>query len=330
MKRVMIIFGGKDDEESMARHIARSVGCVLATATVNGKPVHAGNAYYADGFRIDEGSLDSVERVVIFECSPAAAGDLEVIAQCDHHNPGDPGYGLGPKEFMSASSIGQLLEILTLKYGGKMWEKIGWTPCISRFYGRDKGAYCRFLEGDWIVGYDLQDPLLWDSAFTWVIPKEIVLTAADDNCPADAYAGRCPGVQPEEFLAYRIKMIERFYTNHPKLPNKSKEEIFASIQEAKKKLLAAPLVDGVRDLREFGLIDELPDAALSIGEAYMASLPETDRGNNPTGNIKIVLGGHTTPEAVERFMRWGNSLPNRVGDAYGNPIRGFAGVIVES
>lgn len=89
------------------------------------------------------------------------------------------------------------------------------------------------------------------------------------------------------------------------------------------------MVDGVRDLRGAGKIEELPEAALSIGEAYMASLPDTDRDRNLTGNTKIVLGGHTTPEAVTRFMEWGNSLPNKVGNAYGNPTRGFAGVIVK-
>ena len=77
------------------------------------------------------------------------------------------------------------------------------------------------------------------------------------------------------------------------------------------------------------MIDELPEAALSIGEAYMASLPDTDRDRNPTGNTKIVLGGHTTPETVERFMEWANSLSGHIGDAYGNPIRGFAGVVVK-
>jgi hypothetical protein len=41
-----------------------------------------------------------------------------------------------------------------------------------------------------------------------------------------------------------------------------------------------------------------------------------------------VLGGHTTPEQVRRFMEWGNSLDNKVGSAYGNPDRGYAGVVV--
>lgn len=158
---------------------------------------------------------------------------------------------------------------------------------------------------------------------------ELELIAAGDHCPADAYKGNCPGVDPEEFLHFRIVGKVAFYASNPRIPSKTEEEIRADILLAQEKLATAPSVNGVRDLREAGKIEELPEAALSIGEAYMATLPDTDREGNRTGNTKIVLGGHTTPETVERFMGWGNSLPNRVGDAYGNPTRGFAGVVVK-
>lgn len=275
-ENMMVVFGGQDVEEQAAREVAREAGCILATATFGGKPVHAGNAYRADGFAVDEGDLDAVEQVVIFECAPAAAGDLEVVAKCDHHNPGDKGFGLGADQYWEASSLGQLCKLL----------------------GAER-------------------------------THELELVAAGDHCPADAYAGRCDGVDPLEFLDFRVAGKVAFYANHPKIPNKSAEQIHVAIKAAKKKLADAPLVDGVRDLRGAGMIDELPEAALSIGEAYMASLPDTDRDRNPTGNTKYVLGGHTTPETVTRFMEWGNSLPNRVGDAYGNPVRGFAGVVVK-
>jgi len=274
--KMIIIFGGEDAEEASARAVAREAGCALATATVGGTKVHAGNAYKADGFTVDEGDLSAVNRAVIFECAPAVVGDLGVVAICDHHNPGDSGYGLGAGQYWEASSLGQLCAVL--------------------------GA-----------------------------PRthELELVAAGDHCPADAYEGRCAGIDPAEFLDFRILGKVAFYANHPKLPSKTAEEIRAAMESAQAKLATAPIVDGVRDLRATGRIDELPEAALSIGEAYMASLPDTDRDRNPTGNTKIVLGGHTTPETVTRFMEWGNTLPNRVADSYGNPTRGFAGVVVK-
>lgn len=270
MEKTMVIFGGADHEEAAARGLARKFDCVLATATEAGKKVAASNAYKADGFQVDEGDFAEITQVVIFECARAAAGELNVVAVCDHHNPGDLGFNLGANLFWQASSLGQLYNFLA-------------------------------------------------------VPEELKMIAAGDHCPADAYAGKCPGVDPVKFYNFRLEEKVKFYaTSNPK----TADEIRAMIETAKQKLLDAPVVDGVRDLRTAGKIDELPEAALSIGEAYMASLPDTDRDRKLTGNTKYVLGGHTTPEAVIKFMEWGNSLPNKVGKAYGNPVRGFAGVVV--
>lgn len=156
-----------------------------------------------------------------------------------------------------------------------------------------------------------------------------LLVAAGDHCPASAYAGLCPGIDPAEFAKFRILQKLSFYFGDLRNAHKATAELLAGvIENAKAKLLEAFEVDGVRDLRSAGYIDELPEAALSLGLAYMSSIPDTDRDRQPTGNIKILLGGHTTPEAVTKFMEWGNSLQNKVGPAYGNPIRGFAGVVV--
>ena len=275
--RVMVVFGGKDPEEQAARQAAEAAGLATATATAGGVPVHAGTAYQADGFRLDTGDTEKITYAVIFECSPAAAGELPVVARCDHHNPGDPGWGLGADQFWSASSLGQLCALL------------GVEPT-----------------------------------------EELLMVAAGDHCPADAYAGRCHGVDPKVFADFRIAGKAAFYAANPATVKKAdKKMIHAAIQAATEKLQAAALVDGVRDLRTAGFIDELPEAALASGAAYMAAIPDTDRDRKPTGSTKIVLGGHTTPETVERFMEWGNSLPNRIGDAYGNPLRGFAGVVVK-
>lgn len=275
---LVVIFGGQDPEEAAARAVALRNGCAVATATVGGQKVAAFNAYRADGYVVDSGEVSEEEtQVIIFECSPAAAGSLEIVVHCDHHNPGDPGYGLGPEQFWEASSLGQLCAVLGVEA----------TP-------------------------------------------ELEMVAAGDHCPADAYASRCVGIDPAEFLNFRIAGKVAFYATNPRTADKADaEKIRTAIEAAKVKLTEAPLVDGVCDLRDAGMIDELPEAALSTGMAYMASLPDTDRERKPTGNTKYVLGGHTTSEIVMQFMAWGNSLPNRVGDAYGNPTRGFAGVVVK-
>lgn len=278
MKNIVIIFGGQDAEEAAAREVARQAGCATATAIAGGARVHAGSAYKADGFEIDEGVAALVDRAVIFECAPAAAGALPVVARCDHHNPDDPGWGKGADEFWEASSLGQLCQFLGVEM----------TP-------------------------------------------ELALVAAGDHCPAAAYAGRCPGIDPEAFARFRVEGKAAFYAANPRTAHKADpEQIRAAIAAATEKLRAAPRTDaGVRDLRTAGFIDELPEAALASGEAYMAAIPDTDRDRQPTGHTKIVLGGHATPEVVEAFLDWAKTLDNRIGEPYGNPMRGFAGVVVK-
>lgn len=275
--KTIIIFGGADFEEAAARAVAAHAGLVIATATTaDGKKVHAGNAYQATGFVVDVGDLEEIAQAIIFECSPAVAGELEVVLRADHHNPGDAGYGLGAEKFWEASSLGQLMNFLGLE------------PTADQ-----------------------------------------LMVAAADHCPADAYLGKCPGIEAEAFAAFRIAQKLSFYAGDPRNAHKATAESLAAVIEAAKAaLLAAPEANGVRDLRQAGHVDELPEAALSLGLAYMASIADTDRDRKPTGNTKIVLGGHTTPEVVTNFMEWGNSLPNKVGQAYGNPTRGFAGVVV--
>ncbi|MDR0607597.1 MAG: hypothetical protein LBG52_04520 [Candidatus Peribacteria bacterium] len=274
----LIIFGGSDFEEQDARKVAKEAGLKTATATLDGKPVHAGNAYQATGFTMDDETsepLSEGNKVIIFECTPKIAENLLIVLQADHHNPGDTGYGLGAEQFWEASSLGQL---------------------------------CKYLG---------VEPTL-----------EQLMTAAGDHCPADAYAGRCPGIDPTAFGKFRIqqKLSSPLYQRDEK--KNTEEKLTDLIESAKQQLKNASEVEGVKDLRGT-FVDELPEAGLSLGVAYMASLLDIDRDRKPTGNTKIVLGGHTTSEAVNKFMEWANALPNKVGNAYGNPTRGFAGVVVK-
>lgn len=274
---LVVIFGGADAEAAEARLVALAAGCRVATATLAGKPVSGGNAYKADGFQLEGELGGEITEAVIFECNPACAGSLKVVAKCDHHNPGDYGYGMGSDQYFEASSLGQLMTFLGLN----------------------------------VTGYER-------------------LIAASDHCPAQAYQGLCPGITPEAFREHRLAEKVAFYATNPKLAHKAtREALEAVIAEAVTRLRSAELVDGVRDLRSAGFVEELSEAALQIGEAYMAAIPDTDREGNKTGNMKIVLGGHTSPQKVQAFMAWAATLPNKIGEPYGNPTRGFAGVIVK-
>lgn len=280
MTNTVIIFGGADFEEAEARRIARKAGLITATATTtDGKKVYAGNAYQATGYELDElpESTDEIRQVIIFECSPKVAGNLEVITHFDHHNPGDYGFELGAGRFFEASSLGQLINHLGL------------------------------------------EPT-----------QEQRLIAAGDHCPVAAYAGLCPGIDPEEFAQFRIQQKLVFYVKDERNAHKNTETTLAQvIASAREKLRDAPIFNELCDVRDAGHIDELPEAAMSLGVPYITQIEEEDRQGNKTGNLKILVGGETTPEMVTNFMEWANQLPNKVGDAYRNPTRGFAGIVIK-
>lgn len=283
---ILVIFGGTDHEEQTARKVCESVGVVTATATVNGVKCHAGNAYQADGHVFDgewheKGvgmPLESFEEVVAFECKAS-----HHTLRCDHHRPGDYGYGMGPEKFWEASSIGQLCDVLGVEP----------TP-------------------------------------------DLLMVAAGDHCPAAAYKGLCPRIEVDAFKAFRLKQME-VITECPGYDidgnlgatglHSNLQEIEKAIDFATALLSVAPAsqFEGVKDLRQYGNVDQLPEAALIAGLAYLSQIPDTDREGNPTGKVKVNLGGDNSPETVASVMEWLNTLPSGDAPAYGVPSRGFAG-----
>ncbi len=114
-KNIIVIFGAPDIEEQRARAIAARHGLILATATVGGEICNPMTAYRADGYTVDSGKVDDETKCIIFECTQAASNGLEVVARCDHHNPGDVGFGKPANEFFEASSLGQLIDFLGIE-----------------------------------------------------------------------------------------------------------------------------------------------------------------------------------------------------------------------
>jgi len=115
MKNIIVIFGAPDIEEQRARKVASEHGLIIATATVGGEKCNPMTAYRADGYIVDAGIVNDETYCIIFECSPKAATGLAVVAQCDHHNPGNAGFGLPPSQYFEASSLGQMLNFMGIE-----------------------------------------------------------------------------------------------------------------------------------------------------------------------------------------------------------------------
>ena len=282
------VLGAPDPEMAAIETVLRECNQRVAYATLAGERVRPDTAYKADGTTLP---LDKYH-VVFVECCGQTLGRIarHGAHRIDHHRPGDPGYGKPPAEFLAASSIGQVLVLLA---------KIG---CLDAWPGVDAPEGRRAV----------------------VVPQELVFTAAADHCLAAAYRGECPGVDPDALMRWRAESRAAFQ-------GRTIEAVLADVEAARLALAGAHSIccaahdcsanddhdEWVADLRGQE-IPELPEAAARYFYAYLAT-PHV----RPGERVKVVLGGHATPEVVAAFLR-GELCPELV-DRYGDPARGFAG-----
>jgi len=107
--KYFFILGARDPEMLEIMRVLSVRGHPFALATVRGRPVHSSEAYAATGV---QGLIPKGHRIVFVECAVMGLLPDEV---CDHHNEGDPGYGLPPERYMEGSSLGQVLALLGME-----------------------------------------------------------------------------------------------------------------------------------------------------------------------------------------------------------------------
>lgn len=318
----VVLFGASDPEAQLAEELCQQLGVAYCYAVdAAGKRVHPGNAYAAQGVSNPEllqTVLEQGGRAILFECEVALEGVTADILRCDHHRPGDPGYGLPPEKFWEASSLGQLYKLLAMA---------GLLPDNRK----KSGLYIvTSEEGDDYT--ELQTSSVFSPVLRWragnvygetEIPVEHVLAAAADHCLAAAYRGQCPGVHPDQLMRWRAETRAAFQ-------KRPVEEVLADVERARQILREAVAprdMDGAVAPEGHGIylefadlrgrqIPELPEAAAREGIPFLADVTERD------GRKKAVLQA-APPELVERFLS-GELIPGLTG-LYGDPARGFAG-----
>lgn len=206
------------------------------------------------------------------ECAPKVFPEGFKHKVMDHHRPGDPGYGRPAEEFLPASSIGQVMDWLVLN---------------------------GFITTLWV-----DDNLM--------LYRECRLAAAADHCLLDAYRGRCPGIDPDELMKWRVRTRAKFQ-------GRSEEEILRDVENARLLLRNSPAryvvdIGQFVDLTDAGFVPELPEAAAREGLAFVAKVKDK------TGE-KLVLQC-APPELVKWWIEDQRGLGRKV---YGDPARGFAG-----
>jgi len=323
MSQNLFVLGAADPEMAAIVRVLTALSLPMAYAAAQGKdgvvaPVHPGNAYRASHVLTPGGSVlllgpapDGSEGYidqpwVAVECAlPGAPSPVKVI---DHHRPGDPGYGKPPEEYLEASSIGQLAALLS-----NPGEPYAWQGQSLNLAG-------------WI-----------DKVLGAMVARYV---AAADHCLAHAYQGKCPGVDPDVLMDWRVRERAVFQ-------KRSIEAVMADIKEARLQIRGAAVRQGavswvdpqsgapcdygegatevwdksvLLDWTKSETIPELPEAAIREGVAYLATVKD------PDGRQKEVLGGCTTSEMVQKWME---ARRGEGREVYGDPARGFAGAYLK-
>lgn len=174
-------------------------------------------------------------------------------------------------------------------------------------------------------GYGAHPEKFWDASSlgqvaaildiqSWSLPVRFMLAAAADHCLAAAYAGRCPGIDPDALMQWRVETRAAFQ-------KRPVEDIMADVLAARAALRAAPVVDLGNGQEARNLLDqsvpELPEAAAREGLCFISLTKDRD------GRMKMVCQAGT-PEQVKAFMDV-YAKKNNLADVYGDPARGFAG-----
>jgi len=183
-------------------------------------------------------------------------------ARIDHHRPGDPGYGRPPREFLPASSLGQVIaELARLGRLPEAWPRLGTSEGCAWHRGElvTRGGHPDqpgFPLGWWVTTCEegeTGDPG-WgaDGGETADVPRDLVYTAAADHCLGSAYRGECPGVDPDELMRWRVAQRATFQ-------GRSAEQILADIERARELLSetdSVELAPGIRvaDVRGYCLV----------------------------------------------------------------------------
>lgn len=119
------LLGAPDPEMGAIERLLTAAGERIAYATADGRRVHPGSAYRCDPVA---GATHYVE------CGPID-GYPDGAVVIDHHRPGDPGFGRPPAEYLSASSVGQVIaELARHVASGRVAPPEGWEVRTRRTY----------------------------------------------------------------------------------------------------------------------------------------------------------------------------------------------------
>ena len=299
------ILGAPDPEMEMIERLLRQAGeRVLHAVGREGRRVTAAAAYAPHAVSGDVGEDD---HAILVECDLPAERVVSV-KRCDHHRPGDPGYGRPPAEYLAASSIGQVLHLLL---GGEGRDAaIAADPELRLVAAADHclGAAYR---GE-CPGVDPDQLMRWRAASRATFQRRTVEAVLADVEAAMAALRAAPELlviaYPPGESSGQCGLCER-PTHHD-----------YAVESDCDGICEGHIMAILADMRRPTPVPELPEAATRLGVGYVSGPLKT-----PGQADKFTCSG--TPAQVRAWMDiW---APPRLTGIYGDPERGFAGGYAE-
>jgi hypothetical protein len=194
-----------------------------------------------------------------------------------------------------------------------------WVECGPKDGQRTGIVVDHHCPGD--PGYGMPAQFYWEASSIGQVcrllqiepTREMRFAAAADHCLTAAYAGQCPGIDPDELMRWRIRKRARHQ-------GRSEDELLRDVQQAQQALLAAPkyvIAGAALAQMSAQRLREIDEAAARLGMGFLCT------SITPSGRIKHSIKSAPAP-AVEAWM---SSAAHDFGlaDIYGDPLRGFAG-----
>jgi len=300
LTKKLFILGSKDPEMSKIESILIQMNLEYTYATKDGELCHPTNAYTAD-------NIINHNDVVFIECNiPSYTGCFFLI---DHHNKGDYGYNLDYKDFLAASSVGQLLSFL-------LFEDFSLT-IKSLNLKRTKDAMSfgfSILNGSWVHSINDFD--------TIIVPHSIVLIAAIDHCLLDAYKGRCFGVDKKELSGYRQESLAENL-------NLSINQVSSQFKKFKKIIKSFDILNlDILDLTNIDLGEGYTEDYLLLREASIfLNKPIAIKTKNKEIEKLMLLS--LSEEQTSNFLKNKMFKNFSLSNVFGVPSRGYAGGIIQ-
>lgn len=243
-KYATFLLGAQDPEMREIERVITRAGKKFLHAAQDGVRCSAGNAYAANG-AVLVGRDNLARPAVILPKAPLVMVECDLpghppVGRVDHHNPGDPGYQRPPEQYLTGSSLGQVLALLEMEPDDTQRLLAAADHCLTAAYQgqcpRVDPGDLLFLRASWrakVSGRSLGDVIdgilaaarrvhaHYDSEFgesVFLDPTEV----PPDLPEGAAYAGKpvryralLPGGELKEMLkGASPPAIERFMANH--------------------------------------------------------------------------------------------------------------------